>query len=157
MASPKNNLNFNELNHVILRTPHSNDAAKLADLINQLGYPCTKDTMEERIKSLVPGISSVCVAEIKGTIIGYAALDITHPFHLNNKIARLTSLIVDSPYRGKGIGKLLMTHTENIARNNQCEYIELTSGVQRTDAHRFYTALGYLEFNDKTRLMSKLL
>lgn len=45
--------------------------------------------------------------------------------------------------RGQGIGATLMRHIEERARRRGAARIQLTSNARRTDAHRFYTRLGY--------------
>ena len=40
--------------------------------------------------------------------------------------------------RSKGHGKVLFEWLKDYARREHCDYLELDSGVQRFDAHRFY-------------------
>lgn len=52
-------------------------------------------------------------------------------------------LVVDRAHRSRGIGALLLDHLEQTAREAGARCLELDSGHQRTDAHRFYRAHGY--------------
>jgi ribosomal protein S18 acetylase RimI-like enzyme len=52
-------------------------------------------------------------------------------------------LVVDPNQRRRGAGRLLMEHAERIATEAGCELVELTSAIDRADAHAFYRALGY--------------
>ena len=52
-------------------------------------------------------------------------------------------LVVDQDRRSQGIGALLLDHLEQVARDAGARCVELDSGHQRTDAHRFYRARGY--------------
>jgi GNAT superfamily N-acetyltransferase len=47
-------------------------------------------------------------------------------------------LVTDAAHRSRGIGRALLRHLEQHARNMQCNVLALDSGTQRTDAHRFY-------------------
>lgn len=47
-------------------------------------------------------------------------------------------LVTEETQRSKGIGKLLLSHLENQAKELGCDVLALDSGVQRTSAHRFY-------------------
>jgi GNAT superfamily N-acetyltransferase len=47
-------------------------------------------------------------------------------------------LVTDEAHRSRGIGRALLQHLEQHARNMQCDVLALDSGTQRTDAHRFY-------------------
>lgn len=60
------------------------------------------------------------------------------------KFLYVYDLITSESERSKGHGKLLLDHLEELARADGCQTIALSSGVQRTDAHRFYEArMGY--------------
>lgn len=53
-------------------------------------------------------------------------------------------LITKATERSKGHGKLLLDHLEALALEDGCQTIALSSGVQRSDAHRFYEdKMGY--------------
>jgi GNAT superfamily N-acetyltransferase len=52
-------------------------------------------------------------------------------------------LVVDAPWRSRGIGKALIDWLEDRARALGCAVLALDSGVQRSDAHRFYFREGF--------------
>ncbi len=47
-------------------------------------------------------------------------------------------LVTAAESRSKGYGRALLSYIEDMARDEDCERVVLTSGVQRVDAHRFY-------------------
>jgi len=47
-------------------------------------------------------------------------------------------LVTDENKRSKGYGKQLLTFVHEWARENNFENVALSSGLQRTDGHRFY-------------------
>ena len=47
-------------------------------------------------------------------------------------------LVTDETQRSQGVGKLLLDGLTEEARTRGCQTIDLDSGTQRTDAHRFY-------------------
>lgn len=47
-------------------------------------------------------------------------------------------LVTDNTKRSKGYGEKLLTFVHEWARENNYESVALSSGLQRTDAHRFY-------------------
>src|SRR4030095_388871 len=47
-------------------------------------------------------------------------------------------LVTDSAWRSRGYGKALLNWLIEQARREQCQFLDLDSGVQRFDAHRFY-------------------
>lgn len=53
-------------------------------------------------------------------------------------------LVTTTSARSNGYGKQLLEWLEELARAEKCERLALASGVQRTDAHRFYEEkMGY--------------
>lgn len=57
--------------------------------------------------------------------------------------AMVENVITAERVRGQGLGRLLMEHLEEAARQRGCSYIQLTSSNRREQAHRFYKAIGY--------------
>lgn len=47
-------------------------------------------------------------------------------------------LVTDNNQRSKGFGQKLLTYLHEWAKENNFESIALSSGLQRSDAHRFY-------------------
>lgn len=52
-------------------------------------------------------------------------------------------LVVDAEYRSRRIGESMMRHVEKLARSEDCQYVRLASGINRTRTHRFYERIGY--------------
>jgi GNAT superfamily N-acetyltransferase len=54
------------------------------------------------------------------------------------RILYVDDLVTDEAARSQGYGKVLFDWLTNRARAEGCRHLELDSGVQRFDAHRFY-------------------
>ncbi|MFD1019548.1 GNAT family N-acetyltransferase [Thalassobacillus hwangdonensis] len=53
-------------------------------------------------------------------------------------------LVTDTTKRSKGYGEKLLSYVHEWAKENEYESVALSSGLQRTDAHRFYEdKMGY--------------
>ncbi|MCL4253193.1 MAG: GNAT family N-acetyltransferase [Anaerolineae bacterium] len=61
---------------------------------------------------------------------------------LNGRSIYIQDLVTAEGHRSKGYGKVLIDYIENIARGNNCDYLWLTSGIHRNDAHNFYEEKG---------------
>lgn len=48
-------------------------------------------------------------------------------------------LVTKTSGRSRGYGSELLKYVEGLAQKDGCEMIALSSGLERTDAHRFYT------------------
>jgi len=57
-------------------------------------------------------------------------------------------LVTRDAYRGRGYGREMLQFLNDLARVLQCERIALTSGHQRTEAHRFYESHGFASVSD---------
>lgn len=80
--------------------------------------------------------------ELLGSLMGVVCLDLIgdcNPFMV------IENVIVSSRARRQGVGKQLMHHIEQVARDRKCWYLILVSGESRKEAHQFYEQLGYKE------------
>ena len=76
------------------------------------------------------GRSGQTVVGLVGAYIGYA-LESTETY------GRLTGMVVDEQYRGKGVDRLLMERIESSLLERGVKRLFLTSGSHRTEAHDF--------------------
>ena len=51
-------------------------------------------------------------------------------------------LVTDASSRSKGYGKIMLDWLRDEARRTHCDQFHLDSGIQRTEAHRFYLREG---------------
>ncbi|OGO23948.1 MAG: hypothetical protein A2Z28_02715 [Chloroflexi bacterium RBG_16_51_9] len=84
------------------------------------------------------------VAEEEGRVVGTMMLFIMPNLsHGGLPWAGVENVMVDADYRRKGIGKLLMDYALAQAKKAGCYKLQLISDKTRTEAHKFYRALGY--------------
>lgn len=86
------------------------------------------------------------------SVIGFLSLNIDYQLHHINKVSTIEELIVSSKYRSNGAGKLLLENAINYAKSNNCEVIELTSGLSREKAHNFYIKNGFKKGSFKFKM-----
>ena len=120
------------------------DAEALAPMIADLGYPITPEIIRERLPQLEATGFEMLVTEIDGRVAGCCSLSIMHVLHRKQPVGRISMMVVDRALRGKGIGARLVAAAEERLRACGCGMIEVTSALQREDAHRFYERLGYV-------------
>lgn len=86
----------------------------------------------------------VFVVEENTLIIGTCSLIIIENLgHKGAKLAIAESMIVSQEYRGLGIGSKLMQFVMEMAREENCYKLMLSSNKKRLMAHRFYEQLGF--------------
>ena len=112
----------------------------------ELGYPTTPEALTKRIAAMAqyPGDGTL-VAEVEGRIVGLVAFHSFPMLHRPGRLGRITALVVSAAVRGRGVGSQLLSAAESHLCANGCARLEVTSGEQRSDAHRFYVARGYHE------------
>lgn len=88
--------------------------------------------------------NELIVAEIDGAVVGTLQITFTPSISFQGgKRATVESVRVDANLRGQGIGKELMLYAIDRAREENCVSMQLTTNIDRTDAHRFYENLGF--------------
>ncbi len=123
------------------------DAADIAALLGQLGYPALPRQAADRLDALArrdDGTVLVATGH-DGAVIGVIALHWCVMLHQERPVARITTLVVDDRERRRGIGRVLMKAGAQAARMAGCDALELTTATHRQDAHAFYRAQGFTD------------
>jgi GNAT superfamily N-acetyltransferase len=129
---------------VIVRPATPADAAAIADLLGQLGYPTDVGAVPLRMARMAEnGGQTTLVAEVDGRVVGMTTLHVRYAINSDAPMGRLVSVVVDSEHRSRGVGQALIREAERVARDAGCDRVEVTSAAERGGAHRFYERLGY--------------
>lgn len=127
-----------------IRRAKSEDAAQLAELTAQLGYPATVAELRKRLRQISPvSQNAVFVAETKDAgVVGW--LHVTKQALLESDIrAEVNGLVVKEGHRSLGAGAKLLAAAEDWARKHGCKGMSVRSNVIRERAHQFYLRNGY--------------
>jgi GNAT superfamily N-acetyltransferase len=132
-----------------IRRAHIGDAAEMARLGGQLGYPMTVADVKERLAVLLPN-ERHCIAVVAE---GARLLGRVHVEHRSSieggERAELMALVVDSSARRRGVGRDLVDYAESWARSRGLAAMTVRSNAARELSHPFYEAIGYSR--DKTQ------
>lgn len=140
-----------------LRPARPSDAAAVAVLSTQLGYPSQPDEAERRLQAFAErNDHAVLVAEADGGAVvawchvgGRLSIE-TEPF------AEILGLVVDESQRGQGIGEKLVEAAAEWAVENGYKTIRVRSNVVRERTHRFYERLGFARVKSQVVLSRAL-
>ena len=127
-----------------IRRAKSADAAQLAVLAGQLGYPATATQMRTRLRKIQPASqNAVFVADsAKDGVIGW--LHVSREALLECDVrAEVNGLVVAEAQRSLGAGARLLAAAEDWARKHGCKGMSVRSNVIRERAHKFYERRGY--------------
>ena len=127
-----------------VRAVEAGDAAALARLCSQLGYPAEPADMPARIAQLQRDSgASALVAYDGDSVVGMITTHVRHTMNHPAPIAQITLLVVDETRRRSGVGRILVEAAEDWARLCGCKRIVVTTALQRAGAHAFYERLAY--------------
>ena len=120
------------------------DAAAIAPLVTQLGYPSAAAEVEARLARLKdhPDIRAY-VAEQDGRMLGIVGVMVFPAFHRDGLHGYITALVVDEAARGAGVGGALLKVAEGWFAERGVKRVNLTTALHREDAHAFYEKHGY--------------
>jgi GNAT superfamily N-acetyltransferase len=143
---------------VRVREASSGDAAAVAGLLTQLGYPSTAEEARGRLAAWDgEGPRRVLVAEHGGAVAGLVAVAAVPYLERGGSWARIVALAVDAGHRRRGIGRQLIAAAEAAAAGWGCVTIEATSSRRRAESHPFYRRLGYGEECERSALYRRSL
>ncbi|MBP7081381.1 MAG: GNAT family N-acetyltransferase [Rhodocyclaceae bacterium] len=125
-----------------LRKASVDDAAAIADLAVQLGYPVTVSDIVERLSKLPEDTEAVVVATIAGVVrawmqVGVALSIESAPF------AEIRGLVVDANLRSSGVGSQLVAFAQEWALTKHVASLRVRSNTVRTATHAFYQKRGF--------------
>ncbi|MGF1480776.1 MAG: GNAT family N-acetyltransferase [Cyanophyceae cyanobacterium] len=127
---------------VLIRQARLEDVERVTILCHQLGYSTSTQDVQTYIKTLAAHRCIVYVAchsdrPVVGLINVYVANEL-----LLSKQAEIGALIVDEAYRSGGIGRLLVQHGQQWAKEQGCHVLQVRANVIRDSAHAFYKRIG---------------
>lgn len=76
-------------------------------------------------------------------IIGMATLDFFNDIFKNVSYGYVNNVCVDEMYRKRGVGKLLMGKIDSYCKENDLDFVMLTSNKKRFEAWELYLGCGY--------------
>jgi GNAT superfamily N-acetyltransferase len=140
-----------------IRPAKASDAARIAVLATQLGYPSSTDGAAQRLAALPQdGSHAVFVAESEeGQVVSWVHV-FRHLILEHDPVAYVAGLVVDAECRHGGIGKQLMQRAEEWARERRLTRLIVRSNVIRQEAHSFYEGMGYTRLKTQFVFLKEL-
>lgn len=138
------------------RQMSSEDAAAVAALSEQLGYPLSSEQIFQNINAVRRSEDhDAFVAIYDSHVVGW--IGVAQAMMIESlPFCEINGLVIDKNLRGKGIGKLLVERAKQWAREKGNNTIRLRCNVKRTEAHEFYRHLGFKEAKQQTAFILNL-
>ncbi|MFB5631387.1 MAG: GNAT family N-acetyltransferase [Nitrosopumilaceae archaeon] len=134
-----------------IRNATKQDIPIILGLLYELERPKPNNEEEKKIfeKKIQQYISDsdkqILVALVNLEIIGLASIIFLSRLNRTQHELYIPELIVRNEFRSRGIGKKLITTCIEIGKKKKCHRIRLESGNARTDTHKFYSNLGFMQ------------
>jgi len=128
-----------------IRRAVAGDAVAIEDLYRELVSDPLIRVLPEQVGTLSSSAGSfLLVAEAGGAVCATALLTIcpdamyrTQPFGV------VENVMVTQAMRGRGIGRQLLAHVEQLATGHDCTKLMLLSSTAREPAHAFFRCCGF--------------
>lgn len=146
--------------NITYRRLQKTDVEELMPLVQQLGYKPSLDYLSAKVALYQDEQNKAWVAQIDNDLVGVIAIHFYDVFHINERYARIVTLVIKENYRRHGIGRKLIELAEAEACASDCSALEVTSNLRRFKhgTHDFYTQMGYTNQGDaETRYLRKFL
>lgn len=132
----------------LLRLARISDLAGIQALYRELRPDDSELTSEKAQQTLVqllanPAIKLVVAENAHGTVATCMLAIVPGLVHGAQPFGLIEHVVTAQAYRAKGIGKLMMQFTLQLAWQADCYKVMLLSGQQRADAHQLYLRAGF--------------
>lgn len=120
------------------------DAPAVAALITSLGYETAENEMRMRLQTVSAHRDYISlVATDEEAVVGFLGLTFGLYYERPGSYARIVALSVAPNVRGKGVGRVLVSAAEDLAKSRNALECVVNSGGHRLEAHKFYETLGF--------------
>ena len=144
-------------NALRIRRARAADAARLADLSGELGYPVTAAATAPILRKLKSSKrDAVFVADSsEHGVLGWVHVSVNHLIEVGTR-AEINGLIVAEGHRNLGAGARLLDAAEAWARKHGARGMSVRSKVERERAHNFYERQGYQHYKTQKAFRKSL-
>jgi GNAT superfamily N-acetyltransferase len=127
-----------------IRAAKLNDAAAIADLSTELGYPTSAGQSLERLQAVLErddhAVLVACPAD--SSVVGWVHVFVAHRIE-SDAFAELGGFVVAEQHRGGGIGRALLVAAKEWVVARGIAKLRVRSRSGRVEAHAFYERLGF--------------
>lgn len=138
--------------NVTIKKASKNDIPVILGLLYELGRPKPKkdndvDVFRKLVKKYITDSDKQVLIALNNDveIVGMASIIFLSRLNQANYEMYIPELIVTEEYQNGGIGEKLVKSCIELAKEKKCHRIRLESGNQRTESHKFYKKLGFIQ------------
>jgi len=131
-----------------IRTARPSDAASLAFLSSELGYPSSEMQVRRRLSLLDDPERTLLVAEDDAGLAGFIDLHVQRVVE-SDPYGEVGGLVVHPGRRGTGVATALLEAAARWSRERGLERLWIRANLARGDVHGFYEHAGCLTVKDQ--------
>ena len=129
-----------------IRKAQLSDSTAIQTLLQQLGYPDTEQFLFTKLERMLIDPNEVLlVYELDSEVVAFISVHFIPQIALEGDFARISYFAVKDAIRGQGIGGEMEKFITALAKEKNCDRIEVHCHTRRSDAHRFYLRHGFKE------------
>jgi GNAT superfamily N-acetyltransferase len=129
-----------------IRSARLTDGPAIEQLLDQLGYTGTQGFLPQKLRRMLADPDErLLVYETTAGVVAFISVHFIPQIAVAGDFARISYFSVDDSVRGQGIGREMEEYVVMLAKERQCDRIEVHCHTRRSDAHRFYFRQGYEE------------
>ena len=117
-------------------------AKEVLTLLSQLGYESTLDELRY-VFSQSDRSDEIYIALLDGRVVGLMSVIYFDYFPSQEKICRITAIVVDENARGAGIGSRLIDFAKKLGKERLCSKLEVTTSLARQSTQLYYENIGF--------------
>ena len=120
------------------------DAAALARLTTQLGYPVSDSAISGRLARMIARADDCVLVAVDagGQLLGWIHGFVIQLLESEYRV-EIGGLVVDEQCRRRGVGRQLVSAIEDWARERGATEISVRCREERAESHRFYESLSF--------------
>ncbi len=109
------------------------------------------ETFKERFSENLNNKSNIYMVAVneEDEPIGFISCHGQSLLHHEGKVFEIQEMYIARNYRDRGIGKALFAALQEKLSKMDCESLEVTANIKRSDARKFYTKLGFVQTHVK--------
>lgn len=113
------------------------DLLKAFPLIKQLGAPFSEETYLNLIEDMKKEGYKMFALYAEEEVVSVTGVSKLTTLQYGKHVC-VNELVTDENQRSKGYGQILLSFINEWAKENSCDVVVLSSGLQRVEAHKFY-------------------
>lgn len=133
------------------------DAAAIARLTTELGYPTSEQQCFNRLKGLlqIPEHRVIVACDALNIAVGWIHVFISYGVE-SDPFAEIGGLVIAQAYRQNSLGSMLISEAEKWVRKSGVGKLRVRSRVERKEALSFYLKKGFNLYKQQNVLDKKM-